>query len=548
MENFTFFQVSSLEKVYLDYKTPEKELTRLSAMKNEMISYQLAYRGNKNYMRRDMKITVESPLKDCVSVRFVGNVPTEYPIRVESDDHYERYEPGLFPDILYPVEDDMLEVTCSVWHSLWITVEPDGKFEAGIYPIDIVLSDSETTIRKRMELEIIDASLPEQEMIFTQWFHADCIADYYNVKVWSKKHWELIDKFIATATKNGINMMLTPIFTPPLDTNIGGERTTVQLLDIEKDGDKYTFGFAKLRKWIKLCKKHGIKYFEMAHLFTQWGAEATPKIIAVENGEEKRIFGWDVPSDSKEYENFLRQLLPSLSEFLKKEGVAEHTFFHISDEPHEEHQEKYLKFKKLVKECIPEYTITDALSNYSFYEKGITELAIPASNHIEDFIEHKVPELWAYYCCSQAVDVSNRFMAMPSYRNRIIGTHFYKFDIRGFLHWGYNFYNSALSKKKINPFMVTDAINTYPAGDCYSVYPGEDGPLESLRIVVFTEALQDLRALKLLESYIGKEKVVELMEDMAGMEIRFSKYPHTPDYILSLRETVNKMIKEHLTK
>ena len=137
-------------------------------------------------------------------------------------------------------------------------------------------------------------------------------------------------------------------------------------------------------------------------------------------------------------------------------------------------------------------------------------------------------------------------MAMPSYRNRIIGTQFFKYDIKGFLHWGYNFYNSALSKKKINPFMVTDGINTYPAGDCYSVYPGEDGPIESLRIVVFTEALQDLRAMKLLESYIGKEKVVKLMEDMAGMEIKFDKYPHTSEYVLSFREAVNKLIKEQI--
>lgn len=545
--DITLFQVSSLEKVYLDYTLPKEELKKASALKNERFSYQIAYRGNKNYMRHDMKIKVDSPLSQFINITMVGNVPTEYPIRVESDEHYEKYQPGLFPDVLYPIEDDTIEITCSVWHSLWISVELDGSVGKGIYPIDIVLSDGEVECSTHFELEVIDALLPEQEMIFTQWFHADCIADYYKIDVWSEKHWELIDKFMALATKNGINMMLTPIFTPPLDTNIGGERTTVQLLDIEKDGDNYTFGFEKLKRWIDICRKNGVKYFEMAHLFTQWGAEATPKIIAKENGEEKRIFGWDVSSTSKEYELFLRSMLPALSEFLKKEGVAEHTFFHISDEPHgEEHQEKYKKFKELVKELIPEYTITDALSEYAFYEKGITDLAIPSSNHIEPFIENNVPNLWAYYCCSQAVDVSNRFMAMPSYRNRIIGTHFYKFDIKGFLHWGYNFYNSALSKKKINPFLITDAINTYPAGDCYSVYPGEDGPIESLRIVVFTEALQDLRALKMLEKYIGKEETVKLMESMAGMEIRFAKYPHTPDYILKLRETVNRMIKENL--
>ena len=91
MESITFYQVSSLEKVYLDYTLPKEEFVCVSAMKNERISYQIAYRGNEGHMRRDMKITVSSPLKDCITIRTVGNVPSEYPIGVTSDEHYERY-------------------------------------------------------------------------------------------------------------------------------------------------------------------------------------------------------------------------------------------------------------------------------------------------------------------------------------------------------------------------------------------------------------------------------------------------------------------------
>ena len=46
--------------------------------------------------------------------------------------------------------------------------------------------------------------------------------------------------------------------------------------------------------------------------------------------------------------------------------------------------------------------------------------------------------------------------------------------------------------------------------------------------------------------YIGKEETVKLMETQAGMEIRFAQYPHTPDYVLKLREAVNEMIKNNL--
>ena len=147
-------------------------------------------------------------------------------------------------------------------------------------------------------LELIGASLPEQELIFTNWFHADCIASVYGVRVFSEKHWELIGKFMHEAHESGVNMILTPLFTPPLDTGIGAERPTVQLVGVTKTDGGYTFDFSLLDRWISLAEESGITYFEMSHLFTQWGAKAAPKIVASVGGTKKRIFGWDTPSDS----------------------------------------------------------------------------------------------------------------------------------------------------------------------------------------------------------------------------------------------------------
>ena len=78
----------------------------------------------------------------------------------------------------------------------------------------------------------------------------------------------------------------------PLDTAVGGERTTVQLLDIRKDGDTYSFDFSKLERWIGICRFAGITHFEMAHLFTQWGAKCAPKIMVWEDGTLRHKFGW----------------------------------------------------------------------------------------------------------------------------------------------------------------------------------------------------------------------------------------------------------------
>ena len=83
---------------------------------------------------------------------------------------------------------------------------------------------------------------------------------------------------MACAVSYGVNMLLTPLFTPPLDTAVGGERTCVQLIDVilTEDGS-YQFGFDRLEQWISLCDKCGVRYLEFSHLFTQWGAAHAPK-------------------------------------------------------------------------------------------------------------------------------------------------------------------------------------------------------------------------------------------------------------------------------
>ena len=130
---------------------------------------------------------------------------------------------------------------------------------------------------------------------------------------------------------------------------------------------------------------------------------------------------------------------------------------------------------------------------------------------------------------------------MPSARTRILGMQLYKYNIEGFLQWGYNFWNTQFSKKAIDPYCVTDAGGAFPSGDAFVVYPGEEyQPVESLRFEIMREAMQDIRALRLLESKIGREKTLSLLED-AG-EITFYSYPTSAKWLLEKREQINHLI------
>lgn len=262
--------------------------------------------------------------------------------------------------------------------------------------------------------------------------------------------------------------------------------------------------------------------------------------MATVNGEYKKIFGWETDACSKEYREFLEAFIPEFIAFMKsKHNADKRCWFHVSDEPKMEHMEQYRASYNMLKGLLKDYPIIDALSDYDFYKEEIIERPVSANDHIKPFLDNNVPDLWTYYCCVQTKGVSNRFISMPSARNRVIGLQMYKFNIVGFLQWGYNFYNTQHSYKLLNPFTRTDSENFVPSGDPFVVYPAPDGtPYKSLRLLVFEEALQDMRALKLCEKLCGREKVMEILED-GITPITFDKYPHSAEWLLSVRERIN---------
>lgn len=537
--DFKTGQVSSLQRVFLDGRCDLTEHNCDSVLKGERYSYQIAYKSSEKFFA---EIVIDSPLSQFITVRSVGNVPSELPVYESDCEFCERNEPGLFPDVLFPIENNRVLIKRQNYYALWITVDLPKDTDAGDYEIKIKLKkDGETISENIFGLHVINAVLPEQKLIYTQWFHSDSIANYYKIPVFCEKFWALVESFIKATVHTGVNMLLTPVFTPPLDTEIGGERLTVQLVDVKLENGKYSFGFNRFIRWVRLAQKCGIKYFEISHLFSQWGAKYTPKIVAEVNGSQKRIFGWETSADSIEYAEFLSAFIPQLIKIIRSLGIEKSTFFHISDEPNEDQIESYSRSKSTVAPLLEGFPIIDALSDYSFYESGIINNPIPCTNDIESFIEKGFPHPWTYYCCGQGGKLSNRFFGMPLSTTRIIGFQLFKYGIEGFLQWGFNFYNSQYSLRSIDPFAVTDADSAFPSGDSFTVYPGKSGAIESVRSEVFFQALQDMRALTLLCDRIGKKRTIAAVEADFGI-ITFFDYPRGTEKMLNLRKSVNNYL------
>lgn len=549
MNNYIVKCVSSLEKCFLDDNIRDKkEYTSFSCLLNEKLNFQIAYTMTSDTLKDKSPcyFHIQSELKEFIRVYKVESVVVRLPVYHNlPTNNYQRKVPHCYPDLLYPYDKkDNVYFVPDLLQSLFIELDlSNNTFFYGDYVIKCSFTDNDgnTVASTDVSVNIINSMLSDKRITFTQWFHGDCLASYYAVKPLSKKHFAIMKNFLKTAYEYGINAILTPVLTPPLDTKVGGERPTMQLVDITKTSSGYEYSYDLLDKWIDMCNEIGFEYFEISHFFTQWGAKHAPKVVAYVNGRKKRIFGWETDATSDEYISFLRDFISNLLIYLKNKGVDKRCFFHISDEPNEKNIEGYRNARNSIIDLLDGYLVTDALSSIEFYKQGIVTSPIPATDKIEPFLKQNIDNLWTYYCCGQFIDVSNRFIAMPSQRNRIIGTQLYKYRIKGFLQWGYNFYYNQYSRKLVNPFLITDGDFFAPAGDAYSVYPGHDQkPLKSLRLVVFNEALQDLRAFLKLESLTSYEHVMKIIEKNG--KISFSKFPEDIEYIINLRERVNKEI------
>ena len=530
--------LSSLEKIYHNDKLPENDYSGFSMLKNEKKSFQIAVECDFQF---NGEIVIDS-LINSVKVYSVEYIKSDFPMSSGADDYFRFSDNGYYPDLLLLVSD---KITFKQGLNLfWIEINANENTTEN-HNLNIMIKNEDIVIaQKGLNVEIIDCELDFKDFIYTNWFHTDCLMSYYNIDSFSDEYWRIVENFLKTASEYGMNCVLTPIFTPPLDTEFGKERPTVQLIDVHINNGKYSFNFDKLFKWIKMSERCGIKYFELAHFFTQWGANHAPKVMATVDGEYKKIFGWETKASSKEYRRFLTELSIELKKFLEENNLSDKVLIHVSDEPNFAMIRSYSKASRLIHKLYKGYKIVDALSDIWFYRLGIVTTPIPSTDHIGKFIG-KTDELWTYYCSAQTKKyVSNRFFCNDSIRTRVIGYQMFRYNVKGFLHWGYNFYYTQLSKALIDPYKVSDAGGKFPSGDNYIVYPAEDGTAyHSIRLKVFFDALQDMAALNTLSKLTNKENCINIIEEQGKYPLTFFDYPHSDEWLLNTREKVNFEIK-----
>ncbi len=530
--SFEAWLVSSTTRIYPD--TPlQPYCPRIESALNETHSIQVAVRLNSLSERTTITATIEPNKAFQVRVRRVGYVPIRHlnmlPNDDESDVEGRGHIPGFVPDPLFDERELLLPEQET--HAFWLSITPTTNAEPGQHTLTITLTAADGTTRHcTIPITLYDVTInPRQGFDITNWFYVDSLFAYYGTDQFDERFWSILPAYLKNLAEHGQNVIYVPVFTPPLD----GVKLPSQLLIVqETTPGQYVFDWRDVKRYVDLARACGLTKFEWTHFFTQWGAANAIRIYHGQGKDGNLLWPPETPATGTVYRNFLSQYLPELHAFLEREGLLAASLFHISDEPNEKDVANYRADRQLIHELAPWIKTCDATSHLEYGLEHLVDLPFPSTRAALDFLNAGI-ESGCYYCCGPRGRYINRLIDTPLTKIAMHGLLFYRWPFKGFLHWGYNYWFKRQTQELIDPYTIQDAHawqDGWVYGDPFVVYPGPDGPVDSIRWEILGESLQDYCLLQTL----GIDRDSELLKDITS----FEEWPRDPNWCLLIRKTL----------
>lgn len=480
----------SLRRFYPASPAEHRPQIRIEGARGERLAFQVGIRndacdGTAHYV----EIETQAPDALSVFVRHVCYVPLPH---LNTDTPDQDRDPGLggpgfVPDPLRP--EAAVTLGPGETQAFWVTVMIAPDAPACDHDVRVFVRLGAESPALTATVRVHRAKLPVRRGFpVTHWFYVDRFCDRYGLDPFGPRFWERVTPFFADMSVHGQDTIYVPLWTPPLATTA---RPT-QLLGVHADGNDLSFDWSLVRRWVQVARAQGLTRFEWSHFFSQWGATHGARIVLGAGGGTQPLWRGDIQATSPEYRSFLEQLLPAFERFLRNEGLLERSIFHLSDEP-DGHLEGYRAARRLIAEFAPWMRITEAVGDDGFGPDRVIDVPIARIDHTRAFLEAgRHP--WAYYCCWPRGLYLNRLLDTPLPKIRMSGWLLYALGAQGFLHWGYNYWIPSADPEQ--PPADGGKWPEWPYGDPFVVYPGRDGPIDSLRWEVFAESLQDYALLQ----------------------------------------------------
>ncbi len=467
---------------------------RIDAVRNEYESGQIIVTANGKIEKLTAKagpVTGPDGPKPRVKVQFVGYVPVMRGTTGTPPEHLVAKGAGSYPDPL--LESSSVSVEPGKTQSIWITVYVPKGAVAGSYKGSIEVTADGASRVVPLEITVHPFTLPDARTLhITNWYSPHNLAKAHGVEVYSEAYWKWLEVWARFMADYRQDTIITHI---------------IDLIKGNDDGNgNLTFDFSRFDRYVEIFKRAGvIGIIEGGHIAGRNGPWDVPDFrgyyprIAMPDGSMRK--NPEVNVTSEEYKLFLSQFLPALQKHLEDRCWLDHYVQHLTDEPIPENAESYKKAAAYIREFAPKLRIIDA--SMCDQIAGAIDIWVPQPPEFEKKMqffrdrEKAGDTVWFYTCLSPKGKYMNRFIDYPLLDARLMHWVNFKYDLPGYLHWGFNYWQGANAFADLEPNWGGD--NYLPPGDSHIVYPGKKGPMSSIRLEAMRDGIEDYELLRLLE-------------------------------------------------
>lgn len=498
---FKLMGVSDLCQVFEDgYNMPATtDEIRIFGIRGEVLSGQCVVNARSNLNVVSIEI---SPIKNNISGEvipsqnvewnFVGSIPLTKNASNQPKQALVREAPALYPD--YLMSEKQIDISKGTYKSIWLTISIPENMKSGEYSGNITVKASQGEQSLPIFLTIYPLTLSsERNLKVTEWFTTSKFQKFHGIEEQYSDEWfGMLRKYAENMVAHRQNIFQVPISSITITQTKNGV---------------FGFDFTRFDQIADIFWSTGkMDYLETGHIarFGEGSFSSTEIILNnfnvknEETGEIKSLPGSEViPYFIQAFENHLR-----------KKGWLDKTLFHIRDEPAHHNAHEWINISKLIHQYGPDLKRIDALCT-SFVINDL-EIAVPKLDALDAGYgvfkkwQDRKNELWFYTVGIFMGSIyPNKTIDRPLIGNRILHWLNYKYDAKGFLHWGWNQWVD-------DPYKETGDHT----GDGYHVYPVKDGVLNSLRWEQMRNGIQDYECF-----YMLGEKV-QILKDSLGS--RFS--------------------------
>ena len=470
-----------------------------------------AWRGEKVFAQavissdaelKDVTVAV-SDLRSGKSVIGSGNISVQFVSFVVSDlldttkfgqcssrEDKSKWGEVLVADVLDLKES--MNIPTGRKQPVWMTVNVPSDAKPGKYTGRMSVSSSNAKTRSLpVELVVSDHILPPAH----DWaFHLDLwqnpysVARYAGVPLWSEAHFEAMRPVMRMLAEAGQKSVTATIMNRPwngqTEDAFGSMVTKIRRID-----GSWLYDYTIFDRWVEFMFSLGIDRQINCYSMIPWALEFDYYDQATSSPTT-----FQAAPGSEEYNEYWGTFIADFSRHLMAKGWFEKTMIAMDERPMESMQ----AVLSLIRRTEPDFKISLAGNYHEPINFGIADFSegFAPKKEFPESAKAKRKELGLtttfYTCCAEAHP--NMFVISDPDEAAWLGWFAQAENYDGYLRWAYNSWT-------MDP--LADArFRTWPAGDCFVVYPGGRG---SVRFSKLVEGIQDFEKIRILKEQWRKE-------------------------------------------